>query len=433
MIFEFTYTECNSPGPFKKQTGFKVKSARVYKIDVDSTSIRDNRFISFDTEDEYGNPLQENLNEVISRTNEIEAATTHLGGFSAPLVGPFSSPEEFAQIPKGFVFDLVQLPEGKFAWLLARLSTSGPANGRPGNPFHQGILIVSGTAKKVLQIHAIQNSELDSPRPIDFFSWTGWLNPRGDIQVDASNLRSSGLPFPEVSAEEMSIEHSEFISHHGDFAIDVFKTVEKALVNSLPIALPGDESEEFRTWVSVVSHLIPSSVAWFCGFGSTWTQPSTSMQSIKLPNSDILLDFPQFYWNKQASDVIDGDTGWAYLASKVFEYELDMVVYDLINQVDKAFSWSAIDGNMSYALIPLPLALLGLTMEDFGDEGPEVAAECANLLQKIRWPLYRGEPSSFDALWQMLEAPESLYNSLDDRSQIELKLDDMRTLPKENS
>lgn len=433
MIFEFTYTECKSPGPFKKQTGFKVKSARVYKLAADPTNSPAKLYNSFDIEDEYGNPIQETLNEVMSRMSEIDAATTHLGGFSAPLVGPFSSPEEFAQIPKGFIFDLVQLPEGKFAWLLARLSTSGPANGRPGNPFHQGILIVSGTAKKGLQHHAIQFSELDPPRPIDFFSWTGWLNPRGDAQVDASNLRSSELPIPELTAEEISIEHSQFISHNRDFAIDVLKNVERALVNSLPVALPGDDTEEFRTWVSVVSHLIPSSVAWFSGFGSTWTQPSTSMQSIKLPNSDILLDFPQFYWSKQVPTGIDGDTGWAYLASKVFDYELDMVVYDLIDQVDKAFSWSAIGGNASYALVPLPLAILSLTAEDFGHEGPEVAAECAQLLQRIRWPLNRGDSLSFDALWQLLEAPESLYNSLDDRSQIEGKLDALLPLPKENS
>jgi hypothetical protein len=433
MIFEFTYTECNSPGPFKKQTGFKVKSARIYKLAADSNKPDGILFEAFDTEDENGQLIPDVLSEVIANNHRIDAATTQLGGFSAPLIGPFSSPEEFAAIPKGFIYDLVQLPGGQFAWLLARLSTSGPANGRPGNPFHQGILVSSGKAKKGLQNHAIQNSELDSPRPIDFFTWTGWLNPRGDIQVDATNLRSSDLPFPEISAEDMSVEFSEFISEHGEYAIEVFKNVERAFLNSLPVDLPGSESEEFRKWITVISQLIPSSVTWFCGFGSTWTQPSSSMQSIKLKDRDRLLNFPQFYWNKEGPKDIDGATAWAYLASKIFEYELDLVVFDSINQVDRAFSWSAINDSSQYALIPLPLAVLGLTLEDFGEEGAEVAAQCANLLQRVQWPAYRGESSSLEALWEMLEGPESLFSSLDVRNQIERKLEDLLPEPKENS
>jgi len=433
MIFEFTYTECTSPGPFKKQTGFKVKSARIYKLAANSTDFGGKHFDSFDTEDENGNLLQDTLDEILAHNSKLDAATTNLGGFSAPLIGPFSSPEEFAGIPKGFIYDLVQLPEGKFAWLLARLSTSGPANGRPGNPFHQGVLITSGKAKKGIQQHAMQSSDLDSPRPIDFFTWTGWLNPRGDIQVNASNLRSSDLPFPEISAEEMSVEHSEFITQHGENAIEVFKNVERAFLGSLPVDLPGGESEEFRNWVSVVSHLIPASVSWFCGFGSTWTQPSSSVQNIKLQNKDRLVNFPQFFWEKAFPKDFDGDTAWAYLAAKVFEYELDMVVYDAINQVDKAFSWSAIDDSMQYALIPLPLVLLGLTLEDFGDEGAEVAAECADLLQRVQWPTYRGDHSSFNTLWEMLETPESLYNRLEDKHQLERKIDFLLPPPKENA
>jgi hypothetical protein len=157
------------------------------------------------------------------------------------------------------------------------------------------------------------------------------------------------------------------------------------------------------------------------------------MQSIKLKDRDRLLNFPQFYWNKEGPKDIDGATAWAYLASKIFEYELDLVVFDSINQVDRAFSWSAINDSSQYALIPLPLAVLGLTLEDFGEEGAEVAAQCANLLQRVQWPAYRGESSSLEVLWEMLEGPESLFSSLDVRNQIERKLEDLLPEPKENS
>jgi hypothetical protein len=87
---------------------------------------------------------------------------------------------------------------------------------------------------------------------------------------------------------------------------------------------------------------------------------------------------------------------------------------------------------MSYALIPLPLAILGLTQEDFGDDGNLVATACAEILERIHWPTNRGDSRAFEALWEMLEAPESLYNSLDDRSHLERKLDALLPLPKES-
>lgn len=415
MIFEFTYTECTSPGPFKKETGFKVKSARIYKS-ADDLDVPDGLIVeAFDTEDEEGNPIQEIVNEVIRNNSKLDAATTHLGGFDAPHIGPFSTPEEFASIQKGFVYDLVRFPDGGLAWLLARLSTSGPANGRPGNPFHQGILITNKPAKVALLSHATANSELEHPRPIDILTWTGWLNPRGDVQVDSSNLRSSDLPFPEISAEEMSLQHSKFVSEQSEVALDVFSHVARGFIRGLPVSLPGEDTEEFRTWVSVVSHLIPPSVSWFCGFGSTWRTPVLTFKELGLP---------QLNWNKQFSPEELEVESWAYLVSKVFEYDLDLLAYDSINQVDMAFGWTNQD-HLSYALVPLALGILGLTVDDFGDEGQDVAVECATILHKAEWPKHRGESSFFTSLWESLEEPESLYNTLEDRNQLERKLDSL--------
>jgi hypothetical protein len=83
--------------------------------------------------------------------------------------------------------------------------------------------------------------------------------------------------------------------------------------------------------------------------------------------------------------------------------------------------------------MPLPLAILGLTLEDFGDEGAEVAAECADLLQRVQWPIFRGDSDAYNALWEMLDAPESLYNSLHDRIQLERKLDLLSHTTKEQA
>ena len=413
MIFEFTYTECTSPGPFKKETGFKVKSARIYKLAADQDNADGSIVEAFDTEDEDGNLIQETLNEVIQNNSRLDAATTHLGGFEAPYIGPFSTPEEFASIQKGFIYDLVRFPEGGLAWILARLSTSGPANGRPGNPFHQGILIMNKPAKVTLLNHSTANSELEYPRPIDILTWSGWLNPRGDVQVDASNLRSSDLPFPEISAESMSVQHSMFVAEQGELALDVFSNVARAFMRGLPVALPGKDTEEFRTWVSVVSHLIPPSVSWFCGFGSTWRNPVPTFKELGLP---------QFYWNKQfAQEDIEVES-WAYLVSKVFEYDLDLLAYDSINQVDMAFRWTNED-HVSYALVPLALGVLGLSAEDFGEDSKDIAVECATILLRAEWPKRRGESSFFNNLWESLEEPESLYNTLQDKNQLERKFE----------
>jgi len=421
MIFEFTYTECTSPGPFKKETGFKVKSARVYEpagLDASDNSF----FTAFDAQDEEGNPIQETLNRVIQNNSKLDAATTHLGGFEAPPIGPFSTPEEFASIQKGFIYDVVRFPEGGLAWLLARLSTSGPANGRPGNPFHQGILIMDRHAKVALLNHATTNSELEYPRPIDILTWSGWLNPRGDVQVDSSNLRSSDLPFPEISAEEMSVQHSKFVSEQGELALDVFSDAARAFMRGLPVSLPGKDTEEFRTWVSVISHLIPPSVSWFCGFGSTWRKPVLTIKELGLP---------QLYWDKQFTQEGREVESWAYLASKVFEYDLDLLAYDSVNQVDMAFGWTNQD-HLSYALVPLALGILGLTVDDFGDEGADIAVECATVLLRTEWPKHRGESSFFNSLWESLEEPESLYNTLEDKNQLERRLDALLPPVKDN-
>lgn len=420
MIFEFTYTECTSPGPFKKETGFKVKSARVYKV---SGELGSPDLEAFDVEDDRGVVDQDTLGEIIANSSKIEAATTHLGGYNAPPIGPFSSPEEFASITKGFIYTLVRFPEGKWAWLLARLSTSGPANGRPGNPFHQGILVLDKASKAALIRHAVHNSRLEDPRPIDLLTWNGWLNPRGDVQVDSSNLRSSDLPHPVNSAEDMSLEHSHHIAYQGEAALDVFSAAARSFMRGMPVPVPGVDSEEFRRWVSVLSHLIPSSVSWFCGFGSTWRGPAPTLQEVGLP---------QFYWTNERVPEDQDVEAWAYLASKTFEYDLDLLVYDRINQVDKSFNWTR-EEHMSYALMPLPLSLLGLPAEDFGDEGPEIAEESARLLLRTQWPRYRGDSKAFEELWESLEMPESLFNSLEDRTQLESKLDLLIPLPKDQA
>lgn len=437
MIFEFTYTECTSPGPFKKETGFKVKSVRLYKLAAGSSDSHQTLFNAFDTEDEQGNLIRETLDEIVLHSSKIDAATTRLGGYSAPLVSPFSSPEEFAEIPKGFIYDLLQLPDGNSAWLFARLSTSGPANGRPGNPFHQGFLVPAAT-KSAIQGHASLFSGVESPRPIDLFTWTGWLNPRGDAQVDSSNLRSSSLLFPEISAEELSVAHLKFMSENKSTAFEVFRNVAGSFLVSKPTALPGKDSQEFSKWVSVVSHLIPPSVSWFCGFGSTWKTPAAAFQSAlvspnKERNSVESCIFPQLFWSIKPLEGLVGVNSWARIATKVFEYELDMVVYDSINEIDKAFKWEPAYNHMSYALAPLALAALGLTAYDFGEEGIEIATACADLLEELTWPSSSGDPLSVSALVNMLKGPESLYSTLVGRNKLDQKLNDLSNPTKENT
>jgi|694.fasta_scaffold45597_3 hypothetical protein len=431
MIAEFTYTECTSSGPFKKETGFKVKSVRLYKPVEDHTSESGTTFVGFDTDREDGQVNAPVLNEVSEHYLHIDAATSHLGGFAAPPLGPFSSPAEFLALPKGFVFDLVRSGGGTKSWLLARLSTSGPANGRPGNPFHQGILTLSEDPKNTFLQIAAATPELDSVRPIDIFSWSGWLNPRGDIEVNASNLRSSELPHPETSTEELSVNHSDFVTQQGIFARQVFSRVAGAFLSRSSVPLPGVDSEELRNWVSVISHLLPPSICWVCGFGSTWLEPSSSLQEVPwvkdTSQSEGIrrVNLPQLFWNPAEHAKVAEDYSWGYLASKVFEHDLDLLVYDSINQIDKAFGWSPELDSVSYALIPLALAMLSLSAEDFGHDALEVAKTCEGLLLKATWPKHRGHSDAFSTLWEMLEEPTSLYKSLGDRLQLDSKLDDL--------
>lgn len=431
MIAEFTYTECTSSGPFKQETGFKVKSVRLYKAVEDLTSEFGTTFVGFDTEREDGQVNAPVLDEVSEHYLHIDAATSHLGGFVAPPLGPFSSPAEFLALPKGFVFDLVTSVGGTKSWLLARLSTSGPANGRPGNPFHQGVLTLSEDPRNSFLQMAVATPELDSVRPIDVFGWSGWLNPRGDNEVNASNLRSSTLPQPETSTEELSVYHSNFVTQQGTFAREVFSRAAGAFLSNSPVPLPGVDSEEFRNWVSVISHLLPASICWVCGFGSTWLEPSSSlkevpwMQDLSQPEGIDPVNLPQLFWNPAEHGKVAEDYRWGYLASKVFEHDLDLLVYDSINQIDKAFGWSPELDGISYALIPLALAMLSLSAEDLGHDALDVAKTCEDLLLQASWPKHRGHSDAFSTLWEMLEEPASLYKGLAGRPQLDSKLDEL--------
>jgi hypothetical protein len=96
-----------------------------------------------------------------------------------------------------------------------------------------------------------------------------------------------------------------------------------------------------------------------------------------------------------------------------------------------AFGWTNQD-HLSYALVPLALGILGLTVDDFGDEGADIAVECATVLLRTEWPKYRGESSFFNSLWESLEEPESLYNTLEDKNQLERRLDALLPPVKDN-
>ena len=406
MILEFTYTECTSPGAFKKETGFKIKSLAAYEQGEDGIFLRLDVEKSFAANRDYIKSI-------------LDSATSSLTGYAAVDVDPFATPAEFLALPRGFIYSPIELPDGSSAWLLARLSTSGPGNGRPRNPFHQGFLMLSRESGQQL----VSDSRFEDNiflRPVDFTRWRGWLNPRGDAQVDSSNLNESTFPQLEVSLEELSEQHSQKVSENLAYSSNVLTLVARNLKSSSSTPLPGANSTEFFNWTDIVSHLIPGSVIWELPFASTWTMPQERLSR---------LGFHHFYWSNEVPDGTIEIENWAFLATKVFELGLEVVVYDAINEIDLAFNWTNLD-HISYAMIPLGLSLLCLPVDDFGPFSIEVSAACFNMLNEVIWPIYSSGGSALEDLKNRLTSQNTLMSTLAEKHILLRKIETLSVMPK---
>lgn len=116
VLISFLYTECQSPGPYKVEPGFKIKSLAAW----DSTT--GNRM----DKEIVANPV---LSEEVRKL--VEHSVGSFPNYSAPEFSPFATREEF--LNQDLAWGIYEVAAGKL--LILRQATSGTSYGRPGTPF----------------------------------------------------------------------------------------------------------------------------------------------------------------------------------------------------------------------------------------------------------------------------------------------------------
>lgn len=349
MFTYFSYTECESAGPYDKTPGYKVKSA----ITLDS-----------------------DLQTEIETVNRAIAAFPN---YTPPKLDIFTSNEEFLSLDKNWSYS----PIGGGSLAFYRLFTSGMARGRPGNPFHQ---VVTVDFEKFLQIHDFLTSKNGNSRfvPADFFFWSGWISPRGDEEVENSQTSDAGMPTPIVSENEL-IERFEAKLVEGDL-LNQLAVFEQSYRNEDTGFLPTGSDDLFFENLSVLTRLFPLTGAWVVPF-------SNHPNSLRFSSAGN--DSKPVYKANPSTESASGST-WTKSLALASENGLMASVFEATKELDSLLS-PGFGNQRNLAHLPLSLLICGHDIISFDDRYvvQELADYCQDALPGIR---FRGEEAKSKAI-----------------------------------
>ena len=317
MFSFFSYTECESPGPFDKTPGYKIKSA-----------------ISFESD----------LNSQLETMNRAIAA---FPSYTPPKLDIFTSSEQFLGLDKNWSYS----PIGGGSLAFYRLFTSGMARGRPGNPFHQ---VLTADFEKYLQIENHLTSQNGNRRlvPSDFYFWGGWISPRGDEEVERSQTAELGLPSPKISESdlmhwfELELFNEEFLSS--------IATFEDSYANQEFAVIPSVGDEVFFKSLSSITRLFPSAGAWALPF-------SNQLGSIRFTNGGD--DSKPIYMSEAENST--GST-WTRCLRLSAENGLMTSVFDAVMDLEK-LTIAGFGSQRNLQHLPLALLLCGHEIVSFDE------------------------------------------------------------------
>lgn len=311
MPYLFSYTECEAPGPFQSKAGFKVKSL---------SSL-------------LPHPADADLERLINVT------VANFPTYQAPRVDAYLSAEEFKSLPK--IWSYIPVIDGYFAFM--RLATSGTKMGRPGNPFHQALLIKFQDVQLLVE-HANRKG-LENLTPADLYLWN-WPNPRGDVEVEKEIYDAQALPIPEINEIEMSETWERIISEPS--ALNSSRQFESRFLSSSPRSLDLPEKDYFSL-LSLLLRLIPLEYSWSCPFSN-------------LPETMLPRDFdPQLFpaisrSQEKLLELSHQSVFWAELVELIVESGFQLEAIKSVQEISRLFNYSLRAHRQ--ALLFLPLAIL---------------------------------------------------------------------------
>lgn len=259
MVTHFIYTECQSPGPFKKEPGFKIKCAVA------------SEFLSDD-----------DIFEAITAKPTLEKAVGHLANYVPPEISPLSSRIEFDSHPKSWIY--VELPEDatEFAanptvrsFMFARMFTSGFAGGRPRNPFHEAYVFKATDWKRIVEYCEGFTYPL-TPRPIDLVESSGWANPKGDLELEAVEISSADIFEPQSFETRLQDAIRPLFLRNVEETRWLLARFADALFDSKSFAIDASSVDDFYDWSNLLFHLIQAPLTWRIDFSDTWGKPNSN-------------------------------------------------------------------------------------------------------------------------------------------------------------
>ena len=370
MFVGFIYTECQSPGPFKEEPGFKFKSVVDFNL----------------------NGRKADKQEIETTLNSVTAAFMP---YKAPTIDVFMKPDDFKNLEKQWSYQGIS--SGKYAFV--RQFTSGVSNGRPDNPFHQGFVIDASELGLLIQ-ESTEISEVSFPRPVDFHSWNDWLTPRGDVELEDAKLESNNPPFPERNDASRFRAIETLVEAKPEASGRILSDFEASLTSGLNLAIAADSADEFLTWVSFLTHLIP--------MGSAWKFPFTSSpHGAKLETSDGTI---AIYRGPQ-TDRGRTTSPWVELAKTVVDYGLQAEIEALIGEISRTLAFPGKEASENLVALPLAFCMMPKSVLE-EDILREVAANAAELLEVSQFNAHWTSEAAAQQVFEKLETPTNIFSSL---------------------
>lgn len=353
MIISFIYTECQAPGPFKVEPGFKIKELALWKTAAGKV---------------YHDSLRPDNSSAIEQA--VMEAIGYLPHFEPPAMSPFITNSDFLALEKQWVF--VRIPSGKY--LFARMSTSGLTHGRRGNPFHSGILFDPESLSAML---AFWKKAKELPQvfsPADLLTWQGWQDPRTTEDLEKVVLTPDGFPMPILRPKKRAVDDRGYLQENRAQIRTAFMAVEQSFMSSSPANLAAQNSWDFMKQVAITCSVLPPSLTWLRHISSA-------------PNNSVYLGKPGWtkaFLHAQApvSGISSGNT-WANFAMYVFEKNKFAELEKMLSLLGLGTQWSTTSGSSGLWFLPLAASLEAAGVPDFL---PKEQLLNAHSLMLQHWP-----------------------------------------------
>jgi hypothetical protein len=326
VIATFIYTECQSPGPFKSEPGFKVKDVKIWKT-------RDGKVF-------HGTISDANKSQI---ENLVMEAVGTLPNFDPPNMSPFITMTDFLALEKQWIYH--QLPSGNVAF--TRMSTSGLTHGRRGNPFHMGIVIDRADFSSIFKFWRLRASADQILSPADLYSWTGWQDPRTAEDVEAAILSEDNFPFPTLLPKPRAIDDTEYISNNRAEIRTGLLAVERSYSERSQAVFGSSNSWEFLKHAAIVSSFLPTSLSWSIAISTT---DAIDQYSTKPGWSRALV-----HGQAQLVGPLSNKT-WSGLALEILEKKQFQELESMLYKLARGAKWRSTTG--SSGLWSMPFAVL---------------------------------------------------------------------------